>query len=250
MSRLGQSLIGFDRKIQIEWLDAAAGRLATGSTPKDVRTYVWDLLEGTVAGDSTDTSRRKTLTIISRIWLAVPDEVCSLRDAALEHFARATPIERLTLHWAMTTVAYPFFLDLAASVGKLIRLNGSVRLSHISRRLVETWGDRSTVPRATQRVLRSMVQWGALQDAGTPGSYTSIAKQLPVSSDIAQLLLEGILHAQARAMPFRQLTEHPSLFPFDLQIDIGRLRGSRQLHLYRQGNQLDVVELERPRVAL
>ena len=46
-----RATIGFDRKIDLTWLDAAAGRLATGESVADVRAFLWSLLDGVVPGE-------------------------------------------------------------------------------------------------------------------------------------------------------------------------------------------------------
>jgi hypothetical protein len=49
--------IGFDRRIDVEWLDAAAGRIAAGASPADVREFLWSLLDGVVGGDTVHSAR-------------------------------------------------------------------------------------------------------------------------------------------------------------------------------------------------
>jgi len=43
-------------------------------------------------------------------------------------------------------------------------LQGEVSLASLRRRLAERWGDRSLMPQATRKVVRSMVAWGVLRD--------------------------------------------------------------------------------------
>ena len=157
-----KTTIGFDRRIDLAWLDAAAGCLATGQSEAEARAFLWSLLDRIVAGETTHSARGKTLTVLSRVWLRVPHTAQRLRDAALTCITDATAEERLALHWAMSLASYPFFCEVAASIGKLLALHGQASLAQVSRRMTETWGDRSTLPRAIQRVLRSMRQWGAL----------------------------------------------------------------------------------------
>lgn len=152
-----RTTIGFDRRIDIEWLDAAAGRVAAGHSSADVRKVLWALLDGVVGGDTVHSARGKTLTVLMRIWVTVPPFAEPLRSAAIKHIPLASSEERLAIHWAMSVACYPFFAEVAAHVGKLLRLNGHANLAQIVRRMTESWGDRSTLPRAVQRVLRSMI---------------------------------------------------------------------------------------------
>ncbi|MDG4563277.1 MAG: hypothetical protein P9E88_18500 [Candidatus Competibacter sp.] len=238
--------IGFDRKLDRDWLDATAGRLASGATPKQVREAVYHLLEGVLSGDTSHSARGKTLTVLSAIWLNVPAAIEPLRTDALARFNDVTPDERLALHWTMTLVAYPFFIDVAAQTGKLLSLNGDCTFAQIHRRMMDRWGERSTLSRAVQRVLRSIVGWGALREGTNPGQYQALPRRIPIMEATAEVLVEGLLRAEGRNLAMNALTTHPALFPFDLQFNPLQLRLHPRLRVHRQGDQADWVELEPP----
>lgn len=76
---------------------------------------------------------------------------------------------------------HPAFTGVAPvdhEVGKLIGLNGEISLSQLTRRLIEVWGDRSTLRPATQRIVRSTAQWSVLRDAKKPGRYPPLQKNV------------------------------------------------------------------------
>ena len=174
----------------------------------------------------------------------VPEQAKALREAALQCITSATGEQRVAIHWAMSVGTYPFFRDVAASVGKLLALNGHANLSQVVRRMTESWGDRSTLPRAIQRVLRSMVQWRVLNDQPSKGNFFAPAKRTDVSEQIGELLLQAILVSHGQGMPLSQLTGHPALFPFDTDVSPTVLRRSGSMLIQRQGDQTDFVELE------
>lgn len=235
--------IGFDRKLELEWLDAAAGRLAAGDSPRAARDQVWNRLEGVLSGDTLHGARGKTLTVLSAIWLTVPVAIQPLRADALARFNDVPPAERLALHWTMTLAAYPFFLDVAAQAGKLLGLNGDCAFAQIHRRMLERWGERSTLSRAVQRVLRSMVAWGALREGATPGQYQPLPRRIRVLEATAEIVLEGLLRAEGGSLALNAVATHPALFPFDLHLDPPRLRQHPRLRMHRQGDQTDWVEV-------
>ena len=238
----GRPAIGFDRKIDIEWLDAVAGRVAAGQAPDLIREHAWSILEGAVAGESVHSGRGKTLTVLSRIWITVPEQAMPLREAAVRCLASATGEHRPAIHWAMTIGTYPFFFDVAAGMGKLLAINRQANLSQIDRKMTETWGDRSTLSRALQRVVRSMVQWGVLRDGPAKGLLVPRPHRVPVPDDIGELLFQAVLLSHGGGMPLAQLRGHPALFPFDVRLTAAALRRSICMRLQRQGDQTDFVE--------
>ncbi len=236
--------LGMDRPLQLEWLDAVAGQLASGATPEEARAFTWKFLEGAVAGSTAQSARGKTLTVLARIWLTVPSGNEAVRADALQLLNGASADERLGLHWAMMSAAYPFFVDLATNVGKLLALNGECSLAQLNRRLVGVWGDRSTVRTAAQRIVRSMVQWGALEDGGQVGVYVPRKQRIPLPADVAALLVEGLIIATESGAPLDQLVGHAAAFPFDLRLTANDLRRHARLRVHRQGDQTDFIERE------
>jgi len=241
-----RTTIGFDRHIDIEWLDAAAGRVAAGQSSADVREFLWGLLDGVVGGDTVHSARGKTLTVLMRIWVTVPSIAEPLRAAAIKRIPLASSEERLAIHWAMSVACYPFFAEVAGHVGKLLALNGQANLSQIVRRMTETWGDRSTLPRAVQRVLRSMVQWGALREGGEKGIFISPARRIGLSERPAELVVQAVLVSHGHGMGLAQAISHSALFPFHVRLNASSARNSDQLRVLRQGDQTDFVDLAVP----
>jgi hypothetical protein len=236
--------IGFDRRIDIEWLDAVAAKVASGASDAEVRAYLWNLLEGVVAGEKQNSARGKTVTVLSHIWCVVPATARPLRDRALQLLSDVGPDQRLGLHWAMVIGTYPFATDVATGAGKLLALQGDVALTRLTRRLTEEWGERSTMARAAQRIVRSMVQWGVLADTDTRGVYRRVDDRRPTDDAVCELLAEALLvDADQHVMTVDQLVSHPTLFPFRVSIGAHQLRRATQFFVQRQGLDIDVVGL-------
>lgn len=236
--------IGFDRRIDLEWLDAAAGKAATGASVDEVRAFIWDMLDGVVSGNIHGSARQKTTTVLHHIWGEVPETARALRERAMAQLAVGTPDERLALHWAMMVGTYPLFTDAASAIGRLLTLQGRFTLAHLTRRLVGAWGERSTLERAGQRVVRSMVQWGALRDTEANGVYEAMPRRRKVGSAVGTVLIEALLvDAEEASIALDQLTGHPAMFPFDVDVNANHVRGALQFRVHREGVNSDVVEL-------
>lgn len=239
--------LGFDRKIHVEWLDATAARVAWGAPDAEVRRYLTALLEGELGHTGRRGALGKTVTVLSHIWSRVPSECVAVRNHALNLLPRVASPDRLALHWALAIATYPFFTDVAIASGRLLALQGDVSLAAITRRLTAQWGDRSTMARAVQRVVRSMAQWGALVDAGSRGTYRRTATVRRADGPLAELLVEALLiDSRGRSLLLTHLENHPALFPFAVRLNANQLRGCGWFSLHRQGLDTDLVELARP----
>lgn len=168
----------------------------------------------------------------------------SLRDRAARLLPALDAEQRVALHWAMLAAAYPFFRDVAMNTGRLLGLQGNLALAQLTRRMREGWGDRSTMARAAQRVVRSMVQWGVLSDSDTRGIYDPPHKAISVEPPIGSLLLEALLlQCEQESLPLEQAQRHPAFFPFHIELRAHELRGSDRFDIHRQGLDVDVVSL-------
>jgi hypothetical protein len=109
--------------------------------------------------------------------------------------------------------------------------------------MTESWGDRSTLERTIQQVLKSMVQWGVLKPGSEKGSLVPARNPVQISGEIAELLAHGVMLSQGRGMALSGLVSHPALFPFTLHLTAATLKRHPCLHVQRQGDQSDFVEL-------
>jgi hypothetical protein len=235
--------IGFDRTIASEWLDATVARVMSGEAPEATRKSLWEFLEDVESGTTNNSNRGKTLTVLTRIWISVPKKAEPLRRAALKCIASTPGEKRIGIHWAMVVGTHPFFFDVATQVGKLIKLHGQVSRSQIKRRMTETWGDRSTLERTIQHVLRSMARWGLLRAGDEHGSLMGPPHRIEIGAELSQLLIHSVLLGHAKGQPFSVLLDHPALFPFTLNLTHHDLTRSAFFNVQRQGDRSDFVEL-------
>ena len=242
-----RTIVGFDRRLDLEWLDATAGQVAAGADAAAIRTYLDHLLSSILAGGADRGARDKTITLLVRIWRLVPDEVKPLRDRALALLPGLTQDGRLAAHWAMVVATYPFFADVAGIAGRLLALQGDVTSAQIIQRVTETWGARSTTDRAARRVIRSMVQWGVLADAAEKGTYHVAGLPRRLTEEVAELLVEALLlDAGGAALTVPHLANHPALFPFQLTLNPHYLSRDPRFDVQRQGLDVDLVMLAEP----
>lgn len=244
-----RATIGFDRRLDLEWLDAAAAQAQAGADPEEMRSSLSTVLAESQNGEGAPSARKKTVTVLNHIWGQAEGVAEDLRQHALAEMELAPPEERLALHWAMMAGRYPVFTDLAAISGRLLVLQDELTLAQLTRRMVDLWGERSTLERAVQRIVRSMIQWGVLKDTPTLGRYEVARSSRPIGPRASTLLIHALLvDAEGAALPIDQLIGHSALFPFRISIGSADLRAAPQFNVHRQGLDMDVVELGDSRV--
>ena len=131
-------MIGFDRSLRLDWLDAAAG-VSGNRGYRAIRNYLHAYLAESYPHY---TARRKTITCW-RVW-AHPIRIARKRQGRAA--ADTEPDDRIWLHWGMCLLAYPFSV-MWCGRWSLLRYYGSFQTGSYpadERNL----GERATMPRA------------------------------------------------------------------------------------------------------
>ena len=234
--------IGFDRMIKAEWLDAIAGKMQTEKDVKKVREYLHDLLKNEHPAFE---ARRKTITVLMRIWYFVPQEQVYMRDRALQMIDKMDSQGRLLIHWGMILLAYPFFRDIVTITGDLFALQGEFSVSQVFRKMERSWGQRTTARRATQRVIRSLCEWGVINETIEQGVYVPSVKVENLATDLELWFVEAVLRSgNAEFVAFEQLHNMSFAFPFSLSVSISDLFESGKFEISRQGLNREIIAIK------
>lgn len=256
--------VGFSRRIRYEWLEHAADlaayscRALYDDQPLDnctlmvLRHEIGRYVAKHMGGSSSplSVSGQKATGLLSRIWLSVPEKLVSLRNAALKHYEQVEPKERLLLHWGMTSAVYPFVLETAEVVGRLLSLQRTFRLRQVRERMHDMAGERPTVYYAVTKIIRSFVDWGVLASPldGT-GTYSKSEPLDVVNEALLAWLVEALLHAKGSSRPLFSLINSPGTFPFHIRPENTTdyvVRQNPRLTVFRQGVSEVMVGLTDP----
>lgn len=234
--------IGFDRAIKIEWLDAVASKMQTEKDAKEVRDYLHDLLKNE---HPAYVARRKTVSVLMRIWCSIPQEQVYMRDKGLQMIGKMDSQGRLLIHWGMILLAYPFFRDIVTIISDLFALQGKFSNSQVIRKLERSWGQRTTVRRAAQRVIRSLFEWDIINETGERGVYTPSVKIENLSIDLELWFVEAVLRSEnIEFVAFEQLYDMSSAFPFSLSLSIADLFKSGKFEISQQGLNKGIISVK------
>jgi len=210
--------IGFSsQKIRYEWLESTVRMYLAGMQAEEIENELRKLLSSTLSstGKAGRSSRGKAITILKKTWILPRYEIWALWNAGIRLFPTINKKDRIALHWGMIMAAYPFWGVVATETGRLLRLQMDVTSHQVRRRVVEYYGDRELVARATRNVLRSFVDWEALKETSKKGVYTQGVTHDINQPQLIAWLVESFLYTQeSRSAPLRVALSPPSLFPF------------------------------------
>lgn len=240
---MSRKVIRYDQHIKLEWLESTAQLVAEGLDSVELKSRLDLLLEGKLSDKGQRSVRSKAETVLMRVWSRVPSHVIELRDEGLQLLASRSGQLRVAVHWGMSAAGYTYFGDVAGVTGRLLRLQDTVSAPQIRRRMVESYGDRTTLYNALRRMMRTYVDWGVLSDTEHRGVYVGGPKiDLTADKRLQSWLIEALLISTGHEMrPFDSLAGGLALFPFAMDIMPHDLRSSRRLEIFQQGLNQDYV---------
>lgn len=202
--------IGFDRFLALDWVSAAMRvRAAIGSRE--------ELVQQLDEAGLTLAARKKTLTLLNRLWLEPRAELEAFSGRGIEAWKTGQGIPPAAMAWAMTVAAYPFFAKVAELVGRLTALQGDCRASEVHRRMEELFGQREGTRRMTNMALQTQADWGAIERTER-GQKIVRCEPIRLSDDrLVGWLLESALLYAGRAVPAASVGSMAVLYPFLLE---------------------------------
>jgi len=242
--------IGLDRLVRLVWLEKVSTLVLAANDTKTIKSILQDELAGAFRSANKDVrgSLDKTITILLKVWLQPPKNLKTLRDEGLELLKRTSSPERMVIHWGMVSAVYPFWSSVAAQIGRLLKLQGTVTSVQIQRRIREQYGERETVSRRARYIIRSFLDWGVLQETERKGIYKAQKALLIDDIQLTAWLVEAALHArESGAIPLKEMIDSSVLFPF--QIVSARAESlvavSSQLDFLRHGLDEELMMLKK-----
>jgi hypothetical protein len=235
-------IIGFDRLIDATWLDLTATSLARSGDPEVAYSETWPVVQATT-GDhgASEHATRKSMTVVGRIWLRVPAQDVALRDRAASTLADLPPGDRIAVHWAMSELAYPFYLDACGVAGRALSSYGVITVATLRSRLSERWGARAVLPLAARKVLGTWIRWGVVTDGEDRNTYNA-DEPVAIGDVAAGIVAVARVKAEpAHAVSLDDLQHSPDLFPFRLPDLRPILQQSPDVQLHREGGNRWVV---------
>lgn len=222
--------IGFDRFIQLDWV-AAALKVRAGVASLD---ELNGLLDAAGLGKE---AKAKTRTKLNALALEPRPELADLIERGVQIFKGTEDAGELAVFaWGAAIATYPYFGKVAEFTGRLTSIQGDCAVSEIHRRISEVYGDREITKRATQAVIQTQENWGAITRDETGKRLVRQPTYIIESNDLVPWLIEAALRYHQKAVPLATLQFLPVMYPFALDRSLGyMLSSSRALELRSEG---------------
>ena len=233
--------IGFDRFIRLDWV-AAALKVRAGLANLDELNELLDAAGlGLVA-------RKKTRTVLNRLWLEQRVDLVDFANRGAEIFKANPGVPIPALSWGMAIATYPFFGKVAELMGRLSALQGDCSSAEVHRRMSETYGEREGIYRMTNMVLQSQANWGTIERV-EKGKRLIRKSAITVANDQAVVwLMAAALRYSGKAVPVTTLQSMAVLYPFLLDQPLGYLASnSPMLEVRSEGTSNQFVALRNTR---
>lgn len=207
--------IGFDRYIQLDWV-AAALKVRAGMASLD---ELNELLDSAGLGKE---AKAKTRTKLNAIALEPRPELTDLIDRGIDVFKTTDDAGELSAFaWGAAISTYPYFGKVAEFIGRLTSIQGDCAVLEIHRRISEVYGDREVTKRATQAVIQTQANWGAIERVEKGKRLVRLKTRSLANDKMAAWLVEAALRYQQKAISLATLQSLAVIYPFVLDQSLG-----------------------------
>jgi hypothetical protein len=207
-----KKIIGFDRKIELEWIDYTAELVSKGLPESEIRENLAQKLSVYGLGSSKGGALSKTITVLTRLWLNVSEDIIPLRDKALDLYKSASNDEKVVLHICLAITNYPFFFDVMTQIGRLLKLQDSFSSNQVTRRIVEKWGDTQRVKRSVDHVLQALKLWGVIEPLQKISLYHDSKNSYIPRKKIRSFIEDSLRITLENKFTLRESNSHPAMF--------------------------------------
>lgn len=230
--------IGFDRFIHLDWASAVLRVRAGRSNMEQLN----ELFESSHSGKA---AKKKTRTVLNRLWLDPRPELINFADRGVQLYLADPDRSLSVLHWGMAIATYPFFGKVAEIVGRLTALQGDCASAEVHRRMSEIFGEREGTRRMTNMVLQSQASWGAIERSQN-GKRLVRNPRIGVESNLTTAwLVEACLRYAGRPLSISSIDSNPVIYPFELGGSLPyTLSSACRLEIRSEGMSVQVVDLK------
>ena len=226
--------VGFLHNINLSWLDAAAESRLHNEDMASIRNELEQFLKQDLKGD---VSCRKTIDVLIGIWYKTVSIDQDLYSQALAFYPGIQSNEHIWLHYGLALLYYPFFRQTMAIIGQFARTGEPITRQAIKGRLAGELGHLGSLNRASERIVASLVDWGALVHQKKGSLYIPQLQIFKTNNLSMQswLLACALTAHPSEQLPLSDLIRLPELFPFQFTVTLDGFRKNTKFTIQKQG---------------
>jgi hypothetical protein len=234
----GMPQIGFDRFIDLTWV-AMAINVRLGTSSLDELNTMLDVAR---LGKE---ARAKTRTKLNALVLEPRADMVEFIDRGVSGCRPTDPDQGLgAFAWGAAIATYPFFGKVAEFTGRLTSLQGDCSVAEIHRRMSEVYGDRQVTKRATQAVIQTQANWGAIKRIEQGKRLARLDSKMALQDPSIAWLVEAALRYHGKAIAIASLPSMAVVYPFEFNQHLPYLlSNSPALELRSDGSNRQMVDL-------
>ena len=205
-----------------------------------VKKNLYDLIEKEIQSKEVT---RKTIDVLTHTWIRIPSKDRGLREDAMKFYDEIPPSKKLLLHWGMLLIRFPFFRDTCYYIGLLDSIQKEIPVKKLHQKMIEKWGHRTSMIRALDRVIQSMIEWNVITKSN---SFLYVNEPIEIKeTDLLLWFLECLFKAEnAQTMTYENLVSSLTKFPFEINLPSYYVKKSKRFEYYIQGTNLETVSLK------
>lgn len=232
--------VGADRFLALKWANYAFELFQTNEDEdflyRSLRTYLDSEIEG-------DVTSRKTSNHLKRLWLTKDDPYQQLREKAITLPYYKHPELLPFIHLGIAINVFPIYRETTKSIGLLDRVINPIPKQSVVERVLERFGNTSSIPRAVARVLQTLEDWRLIQSQDTYLKVVSFDVDDPM---IAEWLLTALVQMnQPLGIAISDLPLTPEKLGIKLPNAREIIQKSAALNINRDLQGLEIINAER-----
>jgi len=148
--------VGADRFLSLKWANYAFELFQTDDDEDFLYRSLRSFIDPEIKGEETT---RKTANQLKRLWLTKDDPFQSLRISALPVPYISHPEFLSIFHLGIAMNVFPIYYETLKAIGMLDRVINPIPKQAITDRVLEAFGNTSSIPRAVARILQTLEDW-------------------------------------------------------------------------------------------
>lgn len=230
--------IGFSRPIKLAWLDKTVELVSRNLSVEEIRNELREYLSYEI---TSKVNIRKTVTILTNIWVNKPKSLEFMKKLGIETYSISrTKSNQIVSHWCMMLLTYPVFLDICEIIGKISNIQDTFTIKWLKNQLYELWGETTTLKYSVDRIIQTLKDIGSIENVNT-GVYKINSYQIIDDQTILLIILTTLYLRESAYLSLTELSYVPFMFPFKYQVSLDILNKYRDtLKLDNFGGQIVV----------